>query len=327
MKPPRRTFLQLTGAALLGGPIFSRIARAQPYPTRPITMIVPFPSGGSFEAIGRVIAERMKGSLGQPIIIQNLSGAGGSIGVGRAARASPDGYTIDLGNLSTHVLNDALYSLQYDVLNDFSPISPLFTTPVVLLGRKTLPPNDLGELIAWLKANPSKETAGIQIASIHLMAAFFQKETGTQFTLVPYRGSAPAMQDLVAGHIDLLFDALSQLPLVRAGAIKAYAVTSDARLAMAPDIPSFSEMGLPALSFSGWVGLFAPRGTPKDVIAKINAAAVEALANPAVRSRIADFGYEVFPRERQTPEALGTLVKSDAEKWWPIIKDSGIEAK
>jgi tripartite-type tricarboxylate transporter receptor subunit TctC len=180
MKPPRRTFLQLTGAALLGGQVFSRIARAQPYPTRSITMIVPF-QGGLVDAIGRVLAERMKSSLGQPIIIENVTGAGGSIGVGRAARASPDGYTIDLGNLSTHVLNDALYSLQYDVLNGFAPISPLVTTPVVLLGRKTLPPKDLRGLIAWLKANPNKATAGIQIASIHLIAAFFQKETGDAF--------------------------------------------------------------------------------------------------------------------------------------------------
>jgi tripartite-type tricarboxylate transporter receptor subunit TctC len=206
MNLPRRTFLQLTGAAL-GGPVFSSIGRAQPYPTRPITMIVPFPPGGAVDAIGRVLAERMKGLLGQPIIIENVSGAGGSIGTGRAARAPPDGYTIDLGNLSTHVLNGVLYSLQYGVLNDFAPISPLFTAPLIFVGRKTLPSKDLRELIGWLKGNPTRATAGIQLASIHLVAAFFQKVTGTRFALLPYRGSAPAMQDLVAGHIDLLFDA------------------------------------------------------------------------------------------------------------------------
>jgi tripartite-type tricarboxylate transporter receptor subunit TctC len=289
-------------------------------------MIVPYAAGGGVDAISRVIAERMKESLGRPIIIENVSGAGGSIATGRTAHAPPDGYTIGVGNLSTHVLNGVLYSLQYNVLNDFTPISPLFAAPLVLFGSKTLPPQDLRELIAWLKANPNKAAAGIQLTSIQLLAAILQKETHTRFALVPYRGSAPAMQDLVAGHIDLLFDALPQLPLVRAGSIKVYAVTSDARLAMAPDIPTFAEMGLPTLSFSGWAGLFAPRGTPRDIIAKINAAAVEALADPMVRSRFVEFAAGSFPRERQTPEALGALVKADAEKWWPIIKEFAIKA-
>jgi tripartite-type tricarboxylate transporter receptor subunit TctC len=327
MKLPRRTFLHLAaGAAAL--PAMSRLARAQTYPSRPITMIVPFAAGGPTDVVGRVVAEWMRVSLGQPIVIENVGGAEGSIGVGRAARARPDGYTIDLGITSTHVLNGAFYPLRYDVLNDFVPISLLATAPLVLVARKTLPANDLRELIAWLKANPSRPSAGIQTVGFRLLMAFFQKETGTQFTLVPYRGSAPEMQDLIAGHIDLFFDSsLVQLPLVRAGTIKAYAVTSDTRLALAPDIPTFGEMGLPGFVYSGWVGLFAPKGTPKDIIGKLNAATVEALADPSMRSRLVDLGYEVFPREQQTPEALGEMVKADAEKWWPIIEELGIKAE
>jgi tripartite-type tricarboxylate transporter receptor subunit TctC len=326
VKRPRREFLRLAaGAAAL--PAVSRIAWAQAYPMRPITMIVPFPPGGNVDVIGRVLAERMRGSLGQPVIIENVSGANGSIGVGRAARARPDGYTIDLGFLGGHVLNGAFYSLQYDVLNDFEPISPLVATPYVIFARKTLAANDLRELIAWLKANPDKASAAIVTVGTHLVTAYFQKETGTRFALVPYRGTAPAMQDLVSGQIDLSFDLPSQLPLMRAGNIKAYAVTSDTRLAVASDIPTVGEMGLPALSSSTWFGFFAPRGTPKNIIGKLNAAAMEALADPAVRSRLVDLGMDIFPRERQTPEALGALVQTDAEKWWPIIKESGIKAE
>jgi len=266
----------------------------------------------------------MKEPLGQPIIVENIAGANGSIGIGRAARARPDGYTIDLGFLGGHVLNGAFYSLSYDVLNDFEPVSPLVTTPIILFARKTIPAKDLNELIAWLKANPNKASAGINAVGPQLIATRFQKETGTRFALVPYRGAASAMQDLVAGQIDLDLETPVQLPFMQAGSVKAYAVTSNTRLAQAPDIPTFAEMGLPALSWSGWWGFFAPRGTPKDVIGKLNAAAVEALGDPAVRSRFDALGQEIFPRERQTPEALGTLVKADAEKWWPVIKELAI---
>src|SRR5262249_9635662 len=247
MKLPRRQFLHLAAAAA-ALPAVSRIAWAQTYPTRPITMIVPFPPGASTDAIARVLAERMRGALGQPIIIENVSGAGGSIGTSRAARAKPDGYTIDLGLGSTHVLNGAFYSLSYDVLNDFAPISLLSATAIILYARKTMPAKDLRELIDWLRANPNKASAGIAIATYHLLTAFFQKETATQFTLVPYRGNALAVQDLVAGQIDLSFLTPDMLPLMRAGSMKAYAVTSDTRLALAPDIPTFGEMGLSALS-------------------------------------------------------------------------------
>jgi tripartite-type tricarboxylate transporter receptor subunit TctC len=324
MKLARRKFLHLaTGAATLP---LARSAKAQVYPSRPITMIVPFPAGGATDVVARILAERMRESLGQPIIVENVAGANGSIGIGRLARAKPDGYTIDFGFLGGHVLNGALYSLPYDVLSDFEPISLLVTSPVALFARRTMPAKDLGELIAWLKANPDKASVGIVSVGYQIIATRFQKETGTHFTLVPYRGTAPAMQDLVAGQIDLYLETLVQLPLVRGGSIKAYAVTSDTRQAQAPDIPTFAEMGLPALSWSFWDGFFAPRGTSKEIIAKLNAAAVEALANPAVRSRLDDLGFDIVPRERQTPEALGALVKADAERLWPLVKEFGIKA-
>ena len=326
MNLPRRKFLQFAGAA--AAPAFSCIARAQTYPTRPITMIVAIAAGGSTDAAARVLAERMRGPLGQPIIIENVSGADGSIGAGRAARARPDGYTIDFGALGTHVLNGALYSLPYDVLSDFEPISPLGGGPFVIFARKTMPAKDLQELIAWLKANPNKASVAIFSPGSHLLTALFQKQTGTQFTLVPYRGGAPAMQDLVAGQIDLYPGGTpDQLPLMRAGSVKAYAVTSDARLALAPEIPTFAEMGLPALSYSAWVGLFAPKGTPNDIIGKLNAAVVEALADSAVRSRLVQLGIDIFPRDQQTPQALGALVMAGAAKWWPIIKELGLKAE
>jgi tripartite-type tricarboxylate transporter receptor subunit TctC len=326
MRLGRRRFLHLAaGAAAL--PAISRIAKAQTYPTRSITMIVSLAAGGVNDVVGRIVAEPMRKSLGQPIVVENVSGAEGSIGTGRVAHARPDGYTIDLGALSTHVLNAAFYPLQYNVLNDFEPLSPLVATSLVLFAKKTIPAYDLNDLIGWLKANPNKASAGVGTGAVHLLTALFRKETRTRFTFVPYRGGGPAMQDLVAGQIDLLFTTPEKLPLIRSGTIKAYAVTSDTRLALAPDIPTFAEMGLPALSFSLWFGLFAPRGTPKDIIGKLNSAAMETLADSAVRSRLVDLGYEVFRREQQTPEALGALVKADAEKWWPIIKEFKIKAE
>ena len=325
MELPRRKFVQLAGAVVAAS-AFSRVATAQTYPTHPITMIVPFAPGGPSDAIARVLAERMRRSLGQPIVIENMSGANGSIGTGRLARERPDGYTIDLGNSYTHGLNGAFYSLPYDVLTDFEPILPLVASPVVLFARKTMPAKDLNELIAWLKANPNKASAGTVV--VPLSNTLFQRETGTHYVLVPYRGIAPAIQDLVAGQIDLFFSLPVQaLPLMRAESIRAYAVAGDARLTLAPDIPTFGEMGLPAVSWTGWFGLFAPKGTPRDVIDKLNMAAVEALADSAVRSRLVELGLQVFPREQQTPEALGTLVRANAEKWLPLVREFGISAE
>jgi tripartite-type tricarboxylate transporter receptor subunit TctC len=326
MTLPRRQFLQLAGVApaLLS---VSRIAEAQTYPTRPVTMIVPFAAGGPVDTLGRIITEGMKRSLGQTIIIENIGGADGSIGVGRAVRARPDGYSISLGNISSHLLNAAVYSLPYDLLSDLAPVSPVATTPLVLFARKTLPARDLNGLIQWLKTNDGRASAAISTVGEQLATIMFQRSTGTQFAIIPYRGAATGMQDLVAGQIDLFFEPPVQLPLVRAGNIKAFAVTSDTRLTVAPDIPTFAEMGRPAVSYSSWYGIFAPKGTPREIVGKLNAAAVAALADPAVTSRIADLGMGMFPRQQQTPEALGALQKVDAEKWWPIIKEAGIKAE
>ena len=324
---PRRKFLRLAaGAAAL--PALSRVATAQSYPSRPVTMIVPFPAGGATDVIARIMAERMREPLGQPVIIENIGGADGSIGVGRTARARPDGYTICLGIDGTFVLNGAFYSLPYDVLTDFAPISPLATGPIIFIARKTMPAQDLRELIAWLKAHPNQASAGMNTLGFRLEAIRFQRQTGTQFTIVPYRAAGSLIADLVAGQIDIGFGTLtSHLPLVRAGSEKAYAVASETRAALAPDIPTFAEMGLPALTYTNWYGFFAPKGTPKDIIAKLSAAVVEALVEPAARSRLAELGYEAFPREQQTPEMLAALQKADAEKWWPIIRELGLKAE
>jgi tripartite-type tricarboxylate transporter receptor subunit TctC len=328
MELPRRTFLRFAGACV-AAPVFSELAKAQSYPTRPITMIVPAAAGGPTDAAGRIMAEGMRNSLGRPVIIENISGADASLGTGRVARAKPDGYTIGLGLKSSQVLNGAFYSLPYDVLNDFAPVALLSKQALIMPARKTLPAKDVRELIAWLKDNPNQASVAVVSVGARLLATLFQKETGTQFAFVPYRGVAPALQDLVAGQIDLLFfdSPRTTMPLVRAGSIKAYAVTSAARHVAAPDIPTFAEMGLPALTYFEWIGFFAPRGTPRDIIGKLNTAVTEALADPAVRSRYVEFGAEIFPREEQTPEALDALVKADAEKWWPIIKELGIKAQ
>lgn len=322
----RRLFLRLGGTAV-AAPALVGVATAQTWPSRPITIIVPFPAGGNVDVTGRVLADRMRVSLGQPVIVENVAGANGSIGVGRVARAKPDGYTIDLGFLGGHVQNAALYALPYDVLNDFQPIAPLVATPYVIFARKTLPANDLKELIAWLKATSNQATAATTTVGVQLITALFQKETGTHFTVVPYRGTAQSMQDLMAGQIDMAFDLPVQLSLMRAGQLKAFAVTSRTRLAAAPDLPTAAEMGLPALSSATWFAFFAPKGTPMDVVGRLNAATVEALADDAVQSRFASLGLQIFPREQQTPEALDALVRADAQKWWPIIRESGIRAE
>jgi tripartite-type tricarboxylate transporter receptor subunit TctC len=320
----RRTVLACLWGALFSA-AFSRSGAAQTFPARSITMIVPASPGGPLDVIGRILSEPMRGSLGQPVVIENVGGADGSIGTGRAARARPDGYTIVVGFMGGNVLNGAFYSLPYDVLNDLIPISPLASTPLVLFASRLVPARDLSELIDWLKANPGKASAGIASVERRLIAVLFQKETGTQFALVPYRGTAPAMQDLVAGQIDLLIDTAIQLPLARAGSIKAYAVTSDARMPLAPDIPSFSDSGFRTLSYSQWFGLFAPKGTPRDIIEKLNLATTDALAEPAVRNRFDELGFEIFPRDQQTAGKLREMVEADAKKWWPIIEELRIK--
>ncbi len=305
-------------------------AGAQVYPSRPITVIMPFAAGGPLDTIGPIMAERMRVSLGQTVIIENVTGAAGSIAVGRVARAAPDGYTLSIGSWATHVLNGAIYALQYDVLNDFEPVSLITTQPVLIVAKKSMPANDLKELIAWLQANPDKAAQGTAGAGsvLHIAGVFFQRETGTRFQFVPYRGAAPAIQDLLAGQIDLIFDlAADSLPQVRAGTIKAYAVTAKNRLAAAPNIPTVDEAGLPGFYVSNWQAFWVPKGTPKGVIGKLNSAVVDALADPAVRQRLADLGQDFLPIEEQTPEALGALQKAEIEKWWPIIKAANIKAE
>jgi len=325
--PHRRKFLHLAaGAAAL--PAVSRIARAQAYPTRPITIVVPFPPGGSLDTVGRILAERMRASLGHPVIIENVGGANGSIGVGRAARAAPDGYTISLGYWGTHVANGALYTLQYDVQKDFDPVALLSSTPLLIVSKKAIPANDLNGLITWLKANPDKASAGTTgVGAIeHLSGILFQNVTGTRFQFVPYRGAALAMQDLVAGQVDISIDGpITSLPQVRAGAIKAYAVTAKSRLAAAPDIPTVDEAGLSGFYMSAWYGFWVPTGTPKNIITTLNAATMDALADVGVQKRLAELGQEIFARDRQTPEALAAYQKSEIEKWWPVIKAAGIK--
>jgi tripartite-type tricarboxylate transporter receptor subunit TctC len=305
-------------------------AAAQTYPSRPVSMVVPYAPGGPTDTIARIMAEHMRGSLGQPVIIENVSGAGGSIGVARVARATPDGYTLSVGNLSSHVMNGAVYALPYDLIADFAPVSLLSFQPMLIVARKSLPADDLRGLVAWLKANAGNATVGIQGVGTagHVFAVFFQKEIGTPLALVPYRGAGPAMQDLLAGQIDCMIDTpTNSLPQVRGGTIKAYAVTAESRLASAPDIPTVDEAGLVGFHFSFWQALWAPKGTPAPVIDKLNAAVVASLADPAIRQRFAEQGQEVPAVAQQTPQALAAYHKAEIEKWWPIVKGANIKAE
>ena len=328
MRLARRRFLHLTAAAA-ALPALSRPAFAQAYPSKPITIVVPFAAGGSTDVIGRIMAERMRVTLGQTLIVENATGAGGTIGVARAVRAAPDGYTISLGQNGSHVITGATYNnLPYDLLNDFEPVSLLVISPFVIVAKKTVPPNDLKGLIAWLKENPDKVTIGNagQGSITHVAGLVFQNATGTRLQSVPYRGTGPAMQDLVAGQIDMMIaDPITALPQARAGTIKIYGVASDTRLPSAPDVPTVDEAGLPGYHISLWHGFWVPRGAPKPIIERIQAATVDALADPGTRAKLAEAGQEIFPRERQTPEALRALQKADIEKWWPIIKAGNIK--
>jgi len=299
-------------------------AQAQTYPTRPITLIVPFPPGGSTDAVARIMSERMKQTLGQPIVIENVGGAGGSIAVGRLARAEPDGYTIDIGQWDTHVAS-IIYPLTYDLQKDFEPIGLMSLNPQLMVGKKNLPADNLKDLVTWMKANPNKITFVNQNASGQVSGILFEKATGQKIQLIPYRGGGPAMADLVAGQVDLLVgQAAVALPQVRAGSIKALANLSPVRSTAVPDIPTADEAGVPGLYISGWFGFFAPKGTPKEVIMKLNAAMAEALADPAIRKRYSDLGLDVASREQQTPEGLAAFHRAEIDKWWPIIKAAGI---
>jgi tripartite-type tricarboxylate transporter receptor subunit TctC len=303
----------------------------QPYPTRPVTLIVPYGAGGPLDTLTRIVAERMRVSLGQPIVIDNVTGASGVIGVGRAVRADPDGYTVSVGNWPTHVVNGATFTLPYDLRHDLEPVALLSSNPYVVVSRNGVPAKNLQELTALLKATPDKltlGTAGVGSGQ-HVSGIYFQSVTGTALRFVPYRaGSSEIMKDLVAGHIDLTFDqAISALPYVRNGQIKAYAVTANGRLAAAPDIPAVDEAGAPGVYISTWSGLWVPKGTSKNIIQALTNAAMDALADEAVRRRLEDLGQVIPPREQQTAEALGAYHKAEIDKWWPIIRSANINVE
>jgi tripartite-type tricarboxylate transporter receptor subunit TctC len=301
-------------------------AAAQTYPSRPITVVVPNPAGGPMDTVARVIAEGVRRSLGQPVIIENTPGASGSIGTGRVARAVGDGYTLSLGGWSQYVANGAVYDLKYDLVKDFEPIVLVATQPLLLVANKSMPAQDLNGLIAWLKANPDRAWQGTGGHLDHVAGVYFQRQTGTRFGFVPYRGISQALQDLASGQVQLMIaTAPASLPAIHAGSVKAYAVMAKDRLVAASDIPTVDEGGLPGFHFSSWQALWAPRGTAGNVIGKLNAAVVEALADAAVRQRLADLGQEIFPREQQAPEALGAFQRAEIARWWPIIKEAGLK--
>lgn len=322
-----KLLLACTVVALLG----PASAHGQAYPSRPITIVVGLPPGVGTDAVGRTIAEHMKTSLGQPVVFENATGAGGTIATARAARAAPDGYTLSLGNLGTHVVSPATYpNIQYHPLRDFEPVALIGTSAFWLVTRKALPPKDLKELIAWLKANPDKVSAGmVGSGGIDQIAAtYFQQQTGTHFQLVPYRGGPPIVQDLIAGHIDMwIGGAQATFSQVRGGQLKAYAVFAKSRWFAAPDVPSTAEAGLADLTIPFWIGLWAPKGTPKHVVDKINAAVTAAHADQTTQQRLRDQGVEPPPPEQRTPEAFGAFHKTELEKWWPFIKSANIKAQ
>jgi tripartite-type tricarboxylate transporter receptor subunit TctC len=322
----RRQFLKLAGAAAL--PAWPQAVFAQMFPARPITMVVPVPAGGALDTNARLIAEGMRTSLGQPVVIENVTGASGSIGTGRVARAAPDGYTLIYGANVTHVLNAAVYNLNYDVVADFAPIALIGWTPWLIVGKKDLPANDLKGLIAWLKANPDKGTCGTAGpgSPSHVAGVLFQQVTGTRFGFVPYRGVAPVIPDLVGGNIDMaILDPITTLPQIRAGRIKAFAMMAKKRTANAPDIPTVDEGGAPGVYMEPWQALFAPKGTPKEIVTRLNGAVVSALADPSIHKKFTEQSYELTPRDEQTPEYLAKFQKAEIDRWWPVIKAAGIK--
>ncbi|HLX14998.1 MAG TPA: tripartite tricarboxylate transporter substrate-binding protein [Bradyrhizobium sp.] len=303
---------------------------AQSYPTRPITMIVPFPAGGATDTLARYLAEQMRGILGQTIIIENVGGAAGSIGVGRAVRSPPDGYTLSIGTSTTHMLTGGLYSLQFDLLKDLEPVIYIGHESLLIVGRKGLPADDLKGLIAYLKANPDKASVGIAGvgATGHLAGISFQKETGTKFQFVPYRGNAHAMQDLLAGQLDFMIEPSSNFKsLIATGSIKPFAVTGSARLSSSPDIPTADEAGLPGFVATLWYGLWVPKDTPKVIVEKLNATMRQILADPLIQRRFEDLGIQISPRDQQSPEALRAFQKAEMERWWPVIKASNVRGE
>jgi tripartite-type tricarboxylate transporter receptor subunit TctC len=316
--------------AIFTGLASTGAVHAEDYPARTITMIVPFPAGGATDTVARFLGERMRAILGQPVIIENIAGAAGSLGVGRAVRATADGYTLSIGTSTTHMLTGGLYKLPFDLLKDLEPVIEIGSEPLLIVGKKGLPADDLKGLIAWLKANPDKASVGIAGvgATGQLTGISFQKATGTRFQFVPYRGNAPAMQDLLAGQIDFMIEPSSNFkPLLASGNVKPFAITGRTRLPSSPTIPTADEAGLPGFFATLWYGLWVPKGTPKDVIAKLNATMSQVLADPQVKQRFDELGIQITPLDQQSPEALRAFQKVEAERWWPIIKTSNIKVE
>jgi len=320
----------IVAICLTVGVQYSPSALADPYPSRPITIVVPFPPGGSLDPLTRIVAERMKASLGQPVVVENVSGAGGSLGVARAARAAPDGYTLSAGNSTSHVGAGAVYPASYDVLSDFVPIARLTDLPMLLVASNNVPARNVRELIGWLEQHPDRASAATIGAGspANLCLVNFQNRTHTRFQLVPYRGGALAAQDVIGGQVDLMCgEGMNLLPHVLAGRVKALAVMSESRWFAAPDLPTIAEAGVPGLSIRFWSGLWAPKGTPSDIVAKLNAVVRGALTDPAARQRLANLGNEIPPPELLTPDALAAFHRTEIEKWWPIIKAANIKAE
>jgi tripartite-type tricarboxylate transporter receptor subunit TctC len=320
----RRTFW----SALIAILAFAGTARADDFPSHPITIIVPFSAGGPSDAMARILAERMKTSLGQTVLVENVTGAGGSIGVGRAVHSPADGYTISFGHLGTHVANGAVYKLPYDLVADLEPVVLLPSNPMIIVSKNAVPAKSLSELLAWLKSRPQPATAGTAGAGSgsHIAGVYFESVSGIKLQYVPYRGTAPALNDLIAGQIDVIVDQTSNsINQVRAGTIRAYAITDDKHLASAPEIPTTDEAGLKGFQMTLWSGMWVPKGTPKEIVAKLNAAAVEALADPAVKKQMETLGLEMTPPDQLTPEALGARQRAEIAKWWPIIKAAEIK--
>jgi tripartite-type tricarboxylate transporter receptor subunit TctC len=327
MKLARRRVLQWAAAAL---PSACRVAQAETYPSRAITLVVPFPAGGPTDTLARMIAGPMQAALGQSLVVENINGAGGIVGLARAARAAPDGYTLIVGHWGTHVVLGATKKLPFDVLDDFEPVALLADSPIWLVARKNLPARDLKDLIAWLKQNPGKALAGaVGVGGASdINAAYFQDATGTKFQLVPYLGAAPLNQDLLAERLDLFLGmAAATFPFVHSGEMKAYAVMAKSRWWDAPDVPTMEQEGFPGLYASFWHGLWAPRRTPKAIVAKLNSAVRVALADGTVKQRFAEQGQAIPSPERQSPEALGEFQRAEIDKWWPIIKAAGIKTE
>ena len=315
-------------AALMALLAFGGDARADNFPSHPITLVVPFSAGGPTDAMARILAEHMRTTLGQNLVIENVTGAAGSLGVGRVVRAPPDGYTVSIGHLGTHVANGAIYKLGYDLVADLEPVVLLPSNPMIIVSKDAVPAKSLKELLAWMKSRPTPPTAGTAGAgsASHIAGLYFENITGIKLQYVPYRGTAPALTDLVAGQIDIIFDQLSNsIAQVRAGTVRAYAITDDKRVESAADIPTTDEAGLPGFHMTLWSGLWVPKSTPKDIVAKLNAAAVDALNDPAVRKKFEDLGLQMPPAEKLSPEALGAWQKAEIGKWWPMIKAADVK--